>query len=98
MTWLLSFKNLDGQLARWIGKLDQYDFKILHRKGISHSNADGLSRRPCDHSSCRYCFNVESKYEISNLVRRIIFEEISESVWRNRQHQDNDIQAILKSK
>ena len=43
-TWLLSFKNLDGQLARWIGKLDQYDSKILHRKGISHSNADGLSR------------------------------------------------------
>ena len=40
LTWLLSFKNLDVQLARWIGKLDQYDFKILHRKGISHSNAD----------------------------------------------------------
>ena len=54
LIWLLSFKNLDGQLARWIGKLD--------RKGVSHSNADGLFRRPCYNSSCRYCFNVESKY------------------------------------
>ena len=37
LTWLLCLKNLDGQLARWIGKLDQCDFKILHRKGISHT-------------------------------------------------------------
>ena len=78
LTWLRFFKNLDGQLARWIGKLYQYDFKILHRKGISHSNADGLSRRPCDNSSCKYCFNVESKYEFGKSVGRIIFEEISQ--------------------
>ena len=31
-------------------------------------------------------------------VGRIIFEEISQSDWRKRQHQDNDIPAILKSK
>ena len=67
LTWLLSFKNLDGQLARWIGKLDQYDFTILHRKGISHSNANGLSRRPCDNSSCRYCFNRNQIGEIVNI-------------------------------
>ena len=68
------------------------------RKGISHSNADGFSRRPCDNSSCRYCFNVQSKYEVGNSIGRIIFEEISQSIWRNRQHQDDDIRAILKSK
>ena len=62
------------------------------------SNADGLSRRPCDNSSCRYCLNVESKYEVGNSVGRIIFEEIAQSDWRNHENQDDDIRAILKSK
>ena len=29
-----------------------------------------------------------SKYEVDDSVGRIIFEEISQSDWRNRQHQD----------
>ena len=36
----------------------------------------------------------ESKYEVGNSVGRIIFDEISQSDWRNREHQDDDIQAI----
>ncbi|CAG2196066.1 unnamed protein product [Mytilus edulis] len=33
-----------GQLARWIESLAQYDFDIAVRPGIKHSNADALSR------------------------------------------------------
>lgn len=51
----MSFKDLEGQLARWIEKLQQYDFEILYRKGNSNKNADGLSRRPCEKDSCCYC-------------------------------------------
>ena len=32
------------------------------------------------------------------MSRTYFFEEISQSVWRNRQHQDDDIWAILKNK
>jgi hypothetical protein len=47
LTWLCHFKEVDGQLARWLETLAKYDFKIVHRKGARHGNADGMSRRPC---------------------------------------------------
>lgn len=40
-------------MAKWIQKLQQYNFEIEHRTGKSHGNADALSRRPCH--GCRYC-------------------------------------------
>ncbi|GBN53350.1 hypothetical protein AVEN_221599-1 [Araneus ventricosus] len=42
----------EGQIARWIQKLQEYHFEIQHRKGTSHGNADALSRRPYPLSSC----------------------------------------------
>jgi len=27
---------------------EMFDFDLIHRAGVSHQNADGLSRRPCD--------------------------------------------------
>ena len=36
-----------GQIARWLEVLAEYDFTILHRPGLKHSNADALSRLPC---------------------------------------------------
>ena len=47
LQWLLSFKFPEGQIARWIERLQQYDFRIKHRPGVLHGNADTLSRRPC---------------------------------------------------
>lgn len=44
-TWLTRFKEPEGQLARWLEKLQEYDFDILHRQ--CHGNADALSRLPC---------------------------------------------------
>ena len=47
LTWLSKFKQPEGQLARWIEKLQEYHFDIVHRPGRKHSNADSLSRLPC---------------------------------------------------
>lgn len=44
LVWLTHFKYIEGQLARFIEELSQYNFKILHRKGVNHENADALSR------------------------------------------------------
>ena len=46
LAWLLRFRNAEGQLARWLEELGQYDMTILHRSGRKHTNADGLSRIP----------------------------------------------------
>ena len=47
LTWLQSFKEPEGQLARWLEKLQEYQFTIVHRQGKKHTNADALSRLPC---------------------------------------------------
>ncbi|KAJ8942968.1 hypothetical protein NQ318_016743 [Aromia moschata] len=58
-------KNPEGQVARWMERLQQYNFKIMHRSGKTHGNADTLSRRPCLEQKCRYCQKIETK-EYSN--------------------------------
>ncbi len=47
LRWLKSFKEPEGQLARWIETLDTYKMTIEHRPGKKHGNADSLSRGPC---------------------------------------------------
>jgi hypothetical protein len=47
LKWLLSFNEPEGQKARWLEQLSQYNYQIEHRPGKQHGNADGLSRRPC---------------------------------------------------
>ena len=42
-------------LARWISVLNTYDFSIIHRKGMNHGNADGLSWRSCTNAECADC-------------------------------------------
>ena len=48
LRWVMSFKDPRDQMARWLEVLCQYQFKIVHRNGKKHSNADALSRVPCD--------------------------------------------------
>ena len=59
LAWLMRFKNAEGQLARWLEELSQYDMTIIHRPGRLHSNADFLSRPivDCD------CYTAGSKLE-----------------------------------
>ena len=50
--WLTRFKYPQGQLARWLEELSQYDMEIVHRPGKKHLNADALSRLPDTLRSC----------------------------------------------
>ena len=52
LTWLLRFKQPQGQLARWLEELSQYHMEVRHRAGSKHINADALSRMPVD-SPCQ---------------------------------------------
>ena len=47
LRWLKSFKEPEGQVARWIEVLDTYDYELIHRPGKKHLNADAMSRGPC---------------------------------------------------
>ena len=51
--WLTNLKNIQGMLARWLAKLQEFHFSIEHRPGAQHGNADGLSRCPqCERGLC----------------------------------------------
>lgn len=56
LTHLLTFKEPEGQLARWLQTLDEFDFKVVYRPGRQHNNADALSRpqQRCT-NQCRIC-------------------------------------------
>ena len=55
LTWLRNFREPEGMVARWIARLQPFNFAIVHRPGKHHSHADGLSRRtsrPCKRETC----------------------------------------------
>ena len=46
LQWLRDIKNPSGKLARWILKLEEFDYTIVHRAGSLMAHADALSRAP----------------------------------------------------
>ncbi|KAG5868007.1 hypothetical protein JTB14_024058 [Gonioctena quinquepunctata] len=44
LLWLQTLKDLNGRLARWAVRLQQFNFKVIHRKGKENVVPDALSR------------------------------------------------------
>ena len=65
LRWIFTFKNPEGQMARWLEMLMRFDFKVTHRPGKLHGNADALSRRPCDPSNCNCSVDGEARDSLS---------------------------------
>lgn len=104
LKWLLSFKEPEGQVARWIQRLQEYDFEIRHRKGTTHGNADALSRKPCP-EVCKYCTNMENKYGTGTglSAKALISLAVNSDSWsaeeiHKSQVEDPDIKPILEGK
>lgn len=88
LVWLHKMKEPEGQMARWLEQLGPYTFKIQHRSGRQHGNADAMSRIPCD-STCKQCKNRTS----DNINKR--FSHVSElrETFRKTQ-EDKDVLAL----
>jgi len=52
LTWLRKTPEPIGQQARWLEIMEEFEFEVIHRPGVKHTNADALSRRPCNLKSC----------------------------------------------
>lgn len=79
-------------MARWLERLQQYDFEIQHQPGPRHGNADALSRRPC--GVCKHCAQAETKgaedqYEILHI-------ETENSNLKEEQHNDPTLAKVIK--
>ncbi|XP_053406390.1 uncharacterized protein LOC128559210 [Mercenaria mercenaria] len=53
-------------MARWLEVLSQYNFKIEHRSGKKHINADSLSRIPCEPEECQ-CYDGNTILKVYHL-------------------------------
>ena len=53
------FKNIEGQLARWMEELVQLDMSVIHRAGRLHVNADALFHIP---DTLDYCVNYKAGF------------------------------------
>lgn len=69
----MTIKDVTGRLARWSLFIEQFDFDIKHRPGITNGNADGLSRRPYNITNLAalnpvLSFSVESIIEMQKKI------------------------------
>ncbi|GFX47455.1 retrovirus-related Pol polyprotein from transposon 412 [Trichonephila clavipes] len=100
LTWLMNFRNTEGQEARWIQRLNEYYLTSDIVKAPSHGNADALSRRPCP-ENCRHCSRVETKYDYA--IRQITTSTAtppdpwSDEKVRGDQMADPDIKPLIGS-
>ena len=96
LTWLANFKEPTGQTARWMEKLQSFNFRIQHRQGKKHTNADALSRLPCKqcgricHQDKRECYKVDTLNAVVTLVPP---EDVGKI-----QQKDHHIGPVLRAK
>lgn len=98
LVWLLKSSEPKGQVARWVETLADYDLEVIHRKGLTHSNADGLSRQGCE-ECCRQCLlhfqprqtmaQVHAVPQLSDIAREQQNDAHISPVYKALQHQDN---------
>ena len=76
-----SFKDPEGQLARWLEILREYQFTVEHRPGNKHSsNAHALSRIPC--KQCGWQEELEEPpVQAVVMATEILLQNNSHEVW-----------------
>lgn len=109
LQWLMSFREPEGQVARWLEELQPYDFTVVHRAGARHSNADAMSRRPCTADGCRHCEQREGRERalsaeegVCATVCRVSgpvcceLQTVDVAEWGQQQGRDTDLQPVLQ--
>jgi len=93
LRWLMSFKEPEGQVARWISVLSTYQFDIVHRPGKKHGNADALSRMPCP-VSCAQCNRIENACSIGqSTTERQKLRRLTIDPWEKVQYGRSEFQV-----
>lgn len=80
LTWLHNLSQPTGRLARWILRLQQFDFRIIHRKGRENVVPDMLSRTVPEISA----LSVEDVCQnVSSVIKDNWYKKQCESISKN---------------
>lgn len=87
LLWLDRLKDPQGRLGRWVLRLQQYDYKIIHRKGKDHVVPDALSRLVSSDDSSPLAVNLIQVIDIrdpwyAKMVRLVTQKPLSYPLWR----------------
>ena len=93
LMWLHSFKEPEGQLARWLKRLEEFQFEVIHRMGRAHCNADALSRIPGHLND-----DTGDKLPIANVALATILGDRSPQEIRHLQMKDELVGPIFCAK
>ncbi|KAG6936720.1 hypothetical protein G0U57_011714 [Chelydra serpentina] len=61
LQWMQRNKEKNARVTRWFLSLQPFQFRIRHRAGCHHGNADGLSRAHCLASQVAQLYGVEQR-------------------------------------
>eukprot|EP00731_Ephydatia_muelleri_P026537 Em0018g637a len=89
LRWLQSFHEPEGQVARWLECLSEYDFEVVHRPGTKHTNADALSHMPCP--QCQLSFPQVCTMQSDIWLPCWTLDELAEE-----QRQDSSIGQVIQ--
>ena len=92
LVWIRNFKEPEGQLARWLERLQEYNFTVVHRQGLRHCNADALSRVPC--RQCGRDEDIEAENTVMVGVVSNPFQKYTPAEMRQMQLDDTTIQPV----
>ncbi len=66
LKWLATVSDPFGKRGRWISMLQDFNFKIFHKAGVRHANADALSYNLVDSHDEDDNFGMEVQDEKKN--------------------------------
>ena len=101
LTYLKSIDQPQGRLARWILKLEQYNYSIKHKPGTSIPHADALSRQ----TPTMAMVQLPHEYTLEELVVEQAKDPIVQKVcryWENQQrppaHEQREVKDFFRKR
>ena len=95
ITFLKTLKEPKGRIARWVVRLQEYDFTLCYRPGSDNPVADCLSRLP-ESLETDGLADHETLPPAAEIVSALLFTEDPKSLSRE-QRLDPDIKAVIET-
>ena len=95
ITFLRSLKEPKGRMARWVARLQEFNFELRYRPGADNHVADCLSRLP-EHLGMAEVSDYETLPPAVELVSALLFFE-DPSALREAQRRDPELKSIIET-